>query len=142
MTDRSGRDDDPPLSRGAAPGDDDATLLYPGGRPPRADELPPEPDDPEAQSVAETQPVPPQPVTDAPPAPAAAKGGGTSGAASMMVAAGIFLSRIAGLVRESVFAGYFGTSLYADVFKAASRMPNFLQNLLGEGTLSASFIPV
>jgi len=147
MTDRSPDDVPPPAGR-AAPGDDDATLLYPGGRPPLADSLPPEPDDPEAQSVAETEPVPP-PAGSAAPDGAAAEGGAgapggasTSGAASMMVAAGIFLSRIAGLVRESVFAGYFGTSLYADVFKAASRMPNFLQNLLGEGTLSASFIPV
>lgn len=62
--------------------------------------------------------------------------------ASSLVAAGILLSRLAGLVRERVFAQYFGTSLYADVFRAGVRMPNALQNLLGEGTLSASFIPV
>jgi len=62
--------------------------------------------------------------------------------ASSLVAAGILLSRLAGLVRERVFAQYFGTSLYADVFRAGLRMPNALQNLLGEGTLSASFIPV
>ena len=60
----------------------------------------------------------------------------------LMVAAGILLSRIAGLVREGVFSHYFGTTLYADVFRAGLRMPNVLQNLLGEGTLSASFIPV
>jgi putative peptidoglycan lipid II flippase len=57
------------------------------------------------------------------------------------VAAGIFLSRIAGLVREMIFARFFGTSVSADAWRAASRMPNVLQNLLGEGTLSASFIP-
>lgn len=62
--------------------------------------------------------------------------------ASVMVGAGIFLSRIVGLVRERVIATCFGTSLYADVFGAALRLPNVLQNLLGEGTLSASFIPV
>lgn len=45
-------------------------------------------------------------------------------------------------MRERVFAGYFGTSLFASAFRAALRMPNVLQNLLGEGTLSASFIPV
>jgi putative peptidoglycan lipid II flippase len=66
----------------------------------------------------------------------------SSTAASAMVAAGILLSRVAGLVRLSVFAHYFGTSKYADVFSAGLRMPNVLQNLLGEGTLSASFIPV
>jgi putative peptidoglycan lipid II flippase len=66
----------------------------------------------------------------------------SSAVGSAMVAAGIFLSRIAGLVREAVIAGYLGTSLYADAFRAGLRMPNVLQNLLGEGTLSASFIPV
>lgn len=65
---------------------------------------------------------------------------GRGGAA--FVAAGIFLSRIAGLVRERVFAHYFGNSDAADAFKAALKIPNFLQNLFGEGVLSASFIPV
>ena len=64
------------------------------------------------------------------------------GAASAVVGAGILLSRLAGLLRERMLATYFGTSLYADVFSAGLRMPNVLQNLLGEGTLSASFIPV
>ena len=59
-----------------------------------------------------------------------------------LVASGIFLSRIAGLIRDRVFAHYFGNSDAADVFKAALRIPNFLQNLFGEGVLSASFIPV
>jgi len=66
----------------------------------------------------------------------------SSGAASVLVAAGILFSRIIGLVRERVLATYFGTSLFADVFSAGLRLPNVLQNLLGEGTLSASFIPV
>jgi len=61
---------------------------------------------------------------------------------AFLVAAGIFLSRVAGLIRERVFAHYFGTSDAADVFKAAFRIPNFLQNMFGEGVLSASFIPV
>ena len=39
-------------------------------------------------------------------------------------------------------AHYLGTSLAADAFRAALRIPNVLRNLLGEGTLSASFIPV
>ena len=59
-----------------------------------------------------------------------------------MVAAGILLSRIAGLIRDRVFAHYFGNSDAADAFRAAFRIPNFLQNLFGEGVLSASFIPV
>jgi len=61
---------------------------------------------------------------------------------ALLVAAGIFLSRVAGLIRDRVFAHYFGNSDAADAFKAALRIPNFLQNLFGEGVLSASFIPV
>lgn len=54
----------------------------------------------------------------------------------------MLLSRIAGLIRERAFAHYLGTSAAADAFRAAFRIPNFLQNLFGEGVLSASFIPV
>jgi putative peptidoglycan lipid II flippase len=61
---------------------------------------------------------------------------------AFLVGAGIFLSRVAGLVRERVFAHYFGNFAAADAFKAAFRIPNFLQNMFGEGVLSASFIPV
>ncbi len=64
-----------------------------------------------------------------------------SGPGAFFVGLGIFLSRIAGLVRERVLATYFGTGLHADVLGAGLRLPNVLQNLLGEGTLSASFIP-
>ncbi len=58
------------------------------------------------------------------------------------VATGILLSRIAGLVRESAISHYLGTSLFASAFRSGLRLPNVLQNMLGEGTLSASFIPV
>jgi putative peptidoglycan lipid II flippase len=62
---------------------------------------------------------------------------------AIFVAAGIALSRLAGLIRLQVFAHYFGLeSDAADAFNAAFRIPNFLQNLFGEGALSASFIPV
>jgi putative peptidoglycan lipid II flippase len=59
-----------------------------------------------------------------------------------LVASGVLLSRIAGVVRESVLAHFLGNSAAADAFKAGFRIPNILQNLLGEGVLSASFIPV
>ena len=64
------------------------------------------------------------------------------GFSAHLVAAGILLSRIAGFVRQAVFSNYFGAGAAADAFNAALRMPNVLQNLLGEGVLSASFIPV
>ena len=67
---------------------------------------------------------------------------GRSAFSAQLIAAGIFLSRISGLLREAVFSNYFGASSAADAFRAALRMPNVLQNLLGEGVLSASFIPV
>src|SRR5207249_8499772 len=61
---------------------------------------------------------------------------------AVFVAAGILVSRLAGLVRTRVFAHYFGLSDEGDAFAAGFRIPNFLQNLFGEGALSASFIPV
>lgn len=61
---------------------------------------------------------------------------------AFLVGLGIFLSRIFGLVRERFLAHYFGASAQGDVIRAAMRIPNVLQNLLGEGVLSASFIPV
>jgi putative peptidoglycan lipid II flippase len=67
---------------------------------------------------------------------------GGLGRHAALVATGILLSRVAGLIRDRVFAHYFGNSDAADAFRAAFRIPNFLQNLFGEGVLSASFIPV
>ena len=61
---------------------------------------------------------------------------------AILVAAGIFLTRISGFIREKVFAHYLGNSPAAGVYRAAIRIPNVLQNLFGEGVLSASFIPV
>ena len=66
----------------------------------------------------------------------------TTGRAAALVGAGIFLSRIAGLVRQRVLSHYLGLSDAADALNAAFRIPNLLQNLFGEGVLSASFIPV
>ncbi len=83
------------------------------------------------------------PGTEVPLLEVEAPSGGTAPErGSYLVAAGILLSRLAGLVREIAISGYLGVSATADVFKAALRIPNLLQNLLGEGVLSASFIPV
>jgi putative peptidoglycan lipid II flippase len=66
-----------------------------------------------------------------------------TGRSAALVAIGILCSRLTGLVRQRVFAHYFGLQTdSADAFMAAFRIPNFLQNLFGEGALSASFIPV
>ncbi len=60
----------------------------------------------------------------------------------MLVASGIMLSRLSGLVRESAMSRVLGLSKAANAFAVAVRIPNLLQNLLGEGVLSASFVPV
>ena len=80
------------------------------------------------------------PAADQPPPPAAAQTTGRSGAS--LIALGILSSRLVGFVREFFFARYFGVGPHADVFRAALRAPNAIQNLLGEGTLSAAFIPL
>ena len=66
----------------------------------------------------------------------------STGKSAFLVGAGILISRIIGVIRQRVFGHYFGVSLAADAFNAAFRIPNFLQNVFGEGALSASFIPV
>ena len=76
-----------------------------------------------------------------PPTATAEQAEGT-GKHAFMVGAGILISRIIGVVRQRVFAYYLGTSAAAGAFSAAFRIPNFLQNVFGEGALSASFIPV
>ena len=63
--------------------------------------------------------------------------------AAVFVAAGILLSRISGLIREIVMSAVLGAStVAAEAFAFALGVPKILQNLLGEGALSASFIPV
>jgi putative peptidoglycan lipid II flippase len=61
---------------------------------------------------------------------------------AFLVAAGILVSRLAGLIRMRILAHFLGAGDAGDAFYAALKIPNFLQNLLGEGVLSASFIPV
>ena len=59
-----------------------------------------------------------------------------------IVSLATMVSRLAGLVREQVFAVIFGAGLAVDSFVAAFRIPNLLRDLLGEGVLSTAFVPV
>jgi len=61
-----------------------------------------------------------------------------------VVSAAVFLSRITGLVREVVFANFFGAggSYVYDAFVTAFRIPNLFRDLLAEGALSAAFVSV
>ena len=52
------------------------------------------------------------------------------------------VSRVSGLIREMLFAAYFGASSQTDAFFVAFRIPNLLRRLFAEGALSQAFIPV
>lgn len=65
----------------------------------------------------------------------------TSGHAAS-VGSGIMFSRVTGVARDAAVAAFLGTRLAADAYWAAIKIPNIIRNLLGEGTLSASFVPV
>jgi len=52
------------------------------------------------------------------------------------------LSRLLGLARDVLMAGFFGTSLVMDAFVVAFTLPNLFRRLFGEGALSSAFVPV
>lgn len=87
---------------------------------------------------AAAEPAPPPAAPPAAPIEAAP----SAGRGASLVTGGIILSRLFGLVRQRLVAHYFGISAFADMIAAAFRVGNIIQNLLGEGTLSASFIPI
>jgi putative peptidoglycan lipid II flippase len=64
-----------------------------------------------------------------------AKAAGIVGAATMV-------SRISGMLRDIVIAAFFGANWMTDAFWVAFRIPNMLRRLLGEGSLTISFVPV
>ena len=57
-----------------------------------------------------------------------------------VVSASVLFSRVTGLIREVVFAKYFGAGMVFDAFLAAFRIPNLARDLLAEGALSAAFV--
>jgi putative peptidoglycan lipid II flippase len=57
------------------------------------------------------------------------------------IALATLLSRILGLVREMAYAHLMGTGLVASAFTYAFSIPNLFRRLLGEGVLTAAFIP-
>lgn len=62
--------------------------------------------------------------------------------AAGVVSLATLISRILGFIRDMIIAKMFGAGMMADAFFVAFRIPNMLRALLGEGALSASFIPV
>jgi len=62
--------------------------------------------------------------------------------AATVVGGATLLSRIFGFIRDMVVAQFFGAGMATDAFFVAFRIPNLLRRLVGEGSLTASFIPV
>src|ERR1700688_1235140 len=58
---------------------------------------------------------------------------------AVVVGAAVMGSRLMGVVREQIFAFMFGTTMFADAFIAAFRIPNLLRDLFAEGALSTAF---
>lgn len=62
--------------------------------------------------------------------------------AAGIVAASTMVSRVFGFIRDMVVAAFFGASMATDAFFVAFRIPNLLRRLIGEGSLTVSFVPV
>ncbi len=67
---------------------------------------------------------------------------GDIGTAAMIVAGGILLSRILGILRDSIFAAMLGSDDVTDIYVAAFRIPDFANYLLAGGFLTITFIPI
>ena len=61
---------------------------------------------------------------------------------TLMFSTGTLISRFLGLLREFIFTYFLGASIATDIFFATFRIPNFLRQLLAEGTLSFAYINV
>jgi len=77
----------------------------------------------------------PQPVSQGPPAPKKR----SSKRSAAVVGISVMGSRLMGVVREQIFAFMFGSTMFADAFIAAFRIPNLLRDLFAEGALSTAF---
>jgi putative peptidoglycan lipid II flippase len=58
-----------------------------------------------------------------------------------LISACTLLSRILGLLRDSLCSRYFGATMIWDAFVVAFRIPNLFRRLFGEGALTAAFLP-
>jgi putative peptidoglycan lipid II flippase len=59
-----------------------------------------------------------------------------------IVSIAVMFSRVLGLVRETIFARFFGAGFLYDAFVVAFKIPNILRDLFAEGALSAAFVKV
>jgi putative peptidoglycan lipid II flippase len=89
---------------------------------------------------ASAEPFGEEPVVPEPPG-----GGGSGSRVARKTATFSFLtglSRVVGLLREVVFAGYFGTTGFASAYAIAYQVPNYIAQLFAQSALSAAFVPV
>ena len=70
------------------------------------------------------------------------KNGASSYLSMLVTAAGTSGSRLLGLVRDQLIAGFFGTGNFAAAFIIAFQIPNLFRRLLGEGALTSALMPV
>lgn len=61
---------------------------------------------------------------------------------AMVIGFATFCSRILGFIRDVLIARYFGTTMYAQAFVVAFRIPNLLRDMIAEGASNAAFVPV
>ena len=61
---------------------------------------------------------------------------------SLVVGVGTMMSRVLGLVRDIVFAAFFGNGGITEAFFIAFKIPNFLRRLFAEGAFAQAFVPV
>ena len=75
-----------------------------------------------------------------PPTPPSSQGQKSVARSAGVVGVAVLGSRLLGLVREQVFASFFGAGYAMDAFIIAFRIPNLLRDLFAEGALSAAFV--
>jgi putative peptidoglycan lipid II flippase len=120
-------------AKAVKPPDDDQPLKQ---------DVPEEPKSPEEAIPALTEQEPTnaemsnmQPVSQAP--PPVKKAGSKKSA--LITGVSVMGSRLMGVVREQIFAFMFGSTMYAEAFLTAFRIPNLLRDLFAEGALSTAF---
>lgn len=99
------------------------------------------PDPKQSQPIAETPESLAEPDGEDLPLSAPTKQTSVARSAGI-VSIAVMFSRVFGLVREMIFARYFGAGFLYDAYVVAFRIPNVLRDLFAEGALSAAFVKV
>lgn len=60
---------------------------------------------------------------------------------AIILTIGILVSKVFGLVRETVLSSFYGVSMYADIYKVSNELPNVIFGLVAAGIVT-TFIPI